>query len=75
MTALANRLSARFTSGLDLLIDFVTLGEYGLEPVDGADADCGRTGCESGWEALAPARRRGCEMGSGQARPTHDVGA
>lgn len=75
MTALAHRLSTRFASGLDLLIDFATLGEYGLEPVDGADLGCGRIGCESGWEAFAPGRLRGCETGPGQARPTHDVGA
>ena len=43
-------------SAVDLAIDFATLGEYGLETLPD-EAECELTG--SGWEALAPARRRG----------------
>ena len=44
-------------SAVDLAIDFATLGEYGLETLPD-EAGCELTGC-TGWEALAPARRRG----------------
>jgi hypothetical protein len=63
-------LGNRLIGGIDLTIDFATLGEYGLEPVPATDAGCERSGQEScgftwtGWEALAPARRRGCELPS-----------
>jgi hypothetical protein len=43
-------------SAVDLAIDLATLGEYGLETLPD-EAECELTG--SGWEALAPARRRG----------------
>jgi hypothetical protein len=33
-------LTERLTDAVDLLIDFATLGEYGLEPVAGPAADC-----------------------------------
>jgi len=33
-------LSARLTDVVDLLIDFATLGEYGLEPVGKTDPTC-----------------------------------
>lgn len=33
------RLTERLADAADLLIDFVTLGEYGLEPVEEAPAD------------------------------------
>jgi hypothetical protein len=62
------QISDRLVGGIDLTIDFATLGEYGLEPVSADDAGCERSGQESfgftwtGWEALAPARRRGCEL-------------
>jgi hypothetical protein len=55
-------LSARLTDAADLLIDFATLGEYGLEPVERAP------GCQSrrrphtsrrGHAARATARGRG----------------
>ena len=58
----------RLIGGIDLTIDFATLGEYGLEPAPAADAACEGSGQEScgftwtGWEALAPPRRRGCEL-------------
>jgi hypothetical protein len=46
-------LSARIADAVDLLIDFSTLGEYGLEPVaEVAAPDCGT-------------RRRGSQGGSG----------
>ncbi len=50
-------LIGRAIDTLDLLIDFATLGEYGLEqvPADGLGGE--GTGRTSGWEALAPARR------------------
>ncbi len=47
------RLSARLADAIDLVIDFSTLGEYGLEPVAGnAAPECG-------------ARRRSLREGSG----------
>ena len=55
----------RLLDGVDLAIDFATLGEYGLEPLSEAargDADehCReRPGRTAGWEALARARSRG----------------
>lgn len=33
-------LTERFTDAVDLLIDFATLGEYGLEPVGRPAASC-----------------------------------
>jgi hypothetical protein len=47
-----NKLSARLTDAVDLLIDFATLGEYGLEPV-------GRTveHCETRHRASSTAHR------------------
>jgi hypothetical protein len=67
MTTETRKLRNRLLSGIDLTIDFATLGEYGLEPAPATDAGCEGRGQEScgftwtGWEALAPARRRGCE--------------
>jgi hypothetical protein len=70
MSSIAKRQVARLMDGLDLLIDFATLGEYGLEElsVDGSGCEgAGGAGLASltpqggasplGWEALAPARR------------------
>ena len=51
----------RIADQVDLAIDFLTLGQYGLEQTSARDAGCeggGRCGCR---EALRPARRRGCE--------------
>jgi hypothetical protein len=77
-------LTTRLLSGLDLVIDLVTLGEYGLEPLpaghhegrerSGRGLDDG-TGCERaddrvGWEALAPARRGGDEAHARRGSPT-----
>lgn len=49
--------SHRAADAADLVIDFATLGEYGLEsvPADGSGGE--GTGRNTGWEALAPARR------------------
>ena len=53
------RFTRRLLEGVDLAIDFATLGEYGLEPLSEAargDADehCReRPGRTAGWEALA----------------------
>jgi hypothetical protein len=60
-------------SGVDLLIDFATLGEYGLEPLpaDGSRRERARrrpAGRRPGWEALATTRRGACG-GSRPARP------
>ena len=63
------RFTRRLLDGVDLAIDFATLGEYGLEPLSEAargDADehCReRPGRTAGWEALARARSRGvCDV-------------
>ena len=59
-------LTGRLTDAVDLLIDFATLGEYGLETLSGdaegsADGLCRkRRGHAIAWEALATTRRRGC---------------
>jgi hypothetical protein len=34
-------LTGRLTDAVDLLIDFATLGEYGLEPVGRTSSSCG----------------------------------
>ena len=49
-------LTGRLTDAVDLLIDFATLGEYGLEPVGRTSPSCGtrrRAATPSG-----PRRRR-----------------
>ena len=35
-----NKLAGRLTDAVDLLIDFATLGEYGLEPVGRTSPNC-----------------------------------
>ncbi len=61
----------RIADRVDLAIDFLTLGQYGLAVVEQPAA--GVAGCEGGErncarrEAFAPARRRGCD---GLGRPT-----
>ena len=47
---------------LDLVVDFATLGEYGLEPIEGAEVACAGERCEldgrrAAWEAIAAPRR------------------
>jgi hypothetical protein len=64
MNETKNRLIDRIADRVDLAIDLMTLGQYGLEQASARDA-----GCEGGGEqrrcghreALPPARRRGCE--------------
>jgi hypothetical protein len=54
----------RIADRVDLAIDALTLGQYGLEQVAGADAaGCEAIGRQAGWESpQRPARRRGgCE--------------
>jgi hypothetical protein len=65
-------IAQRLLSGVDLAIDFATLGEYGLEPLN-ADGSCReRSGARPGWEALATARRGACDrrQGDGWRFPT-----
>ena len=69
MSSSSKRLVHRIMGGLDLLIDFATLGEYGLEELPADGPGCEGTGrrrdgpitprgaAPTGWEALAPARR------------------
>ena len=52
---------------IDLLVDFATLGEYGLEPLP-ADGRCELDGLRAGWEALATSRRGSCDETT-RARP------
>jgi hypothetical protein len=53
------RLTRRLLGGLDLVIEFATLGEFGLETLP-HEAECEGTGRDAGWEAPASARRGGC---------------
>ncbi len=52
-------IAGRVAGAIDLLVDFATLGEYGLEPLP-ADGRCEQDGRRAGWEALATSRRGGC---------------
>ena len=52
----------RLMDTIDLVVDFATLGEYGLEPLNGAEAACAGERCEldgrrAAWEATATLRR------------------
>ena len=58
---------SRLLGGIDLVIELATLGEFGLETLPDA-AECERIG--HGWEALAPARRGGCDRPWAAALPT-----
>ena len=53
---------ARLLSGVDLLIDVATLGEYGLEPLPAEGPLCEASGHRPGWEAPAilGSRRGSC---------------
>jgi hypothetical protein len=56
------KIRARLMDAFDLAVDFATLGEYGLEPLDAAEATrpgerCELDGQRTGWEALASPRR------------------
>lgn len=61
MTKLRNALTDRAAGAIDLMIDFATLGEYGLEPGPSAGA-CEGSGGDAGWEALGRARRGDCDL-------------
>jgi len=55
----------RLVDTLDLVVDFATLGEYGLEPLETAEEACAGGRCEqegrkAGWEAIATPRRGSC---------------
>lgn len=52
-------LAGSVAGAIDLLIDFATLGEYGLEAVP-AEGHCEQDGLRAGWEALASPRRGSC---------------
>jgi hypothetical protein len=53
----------RAAGAIDLLIDFATLGEYGLEPTAASSAGaCEGPGGNTGWEALGRARRGDCGL-------------
>jgi hypothetical protein len=67
-------LGQRTLSGVDLAIDFATLGEYGLVPFS-ADGSCreradrrSRLNRRPGWETLAGTRRGACGTGGDGAR-------
>ncbi len=57
MVTLRQAIAARALDGLDLLIDFATLGEFGLEPASAGMVGDERIGCKAGREALAPTPR------------------
>lgn len=68
MTKSYSNIIDRIADRVDLAIDFLTLGQYGLESVEAHGTASARdAGCEGGSrlsvcrEALAPARSRGCE--------------
>ncbi len=47
---------------IDLVVDFATLGEYGLEPLEEAETACAGERCEvdgrrAAWEVVATTRR------------------
>ena len=68
MSPTAHELVARVIDAVDLVIDFATLGEYGLEEMPTDGPGCEGTGrrratpatprvhSPTGWEAFAPAR-------------------
>jgi hypothetical protein len=64
------QLGQRFLDGVDLVIDFATLGEYGLEPLHADGFSRERAGRRSrpnrrpGWEALVTTRRGACGQGT-----------
>jgi hypothetical protein len=52
----------RIADRIDLAIDLLTLGQYGLERVPVGAAGGEECGQLVDWEAPLPARRRGCEQ-------------
>jgi hypothetical protein len=67
MSKTREQLMDRAAGAVDLLIDFATLGEYGLEPVGAPGAGACESAVQdfswSGWEALGRARRGVCQPG------------
>ena len=63
-------IAGRVAGALDLLVDFATLGEYGLEELP-ADGRCEQDGQRAGWEALATSRRGNCGEASRARRARH----
>ena len=65
-----NDLGQRVVDGVDLVIDFATLGEYGLEPTRAEGSTRRRTDRHPrpdrrpGWEAPARAPRSACGTGT-----------
>ena len=57
MVTLNETVLARALDGLDLVIDFATLGEFGLEPAHAGMVGDEGIGCDAGREALAPTPR------------------
>jgi len=55
--------AGKMAGAIDLLVDFATLGEYGLEAAP-ADGRCEQDGLRAAWEALAPSRRGSCRRPS-----------
>jgi len=58
-------ITARLTDAADLLIDFATLGEYGLEPVGRTRQGCAdpsQTDCRSTPSTRAQARSTHCTL-------------
>jgi hypothetical protein len=56
------RIRTRLIDKLDLVVDFATLGEYGLEPIEEAEVVCAGERCEldgrrAAWEEIATLRR------------------
>jgi hypothetical protein len=61
VNAQTDKIFDRIADRFDLAIDFLTLGQYGLEQRPARDAGCeGGAGVRRRREALPPARRRGC---------------
>jgi hypothetical protein len=52
------KLTGPLTDAVDLLIDFATLGEYGLEPVGGTSPSTCETRRRTGTPARSSLRRR-----------------
>jgi hypothetical protein len=54
----SKNISTRLADAADLLIDFATLGEYGLEPTAKAPSTCESRHCRSTSPALSATTRR-----------------
>ena len=53
--------AGNLAGAIDLLVDFATLGEYGLESRSARER-CEQDGRRAGWEALAARRRGDCAL-------------